>query len=53
MVAKFHEILHHCVQESSEGDTQAVPEFEQQLTKYLLEPRVPRSTDIFAYWHCS
>jgi len=27
--------------------------FDQQLLKYLEEVRVPRSTDIYGYWHCS
>lgn len=30
-----------------------LPQYEQQLTSYMNEPRVPRSTDIFQYWKCS
>ena len=26
---------------------------ETQLDKYLKAPRLPRSTDIYGYWHCS
>ncbi|XP_030075314.1 zinc finger BED domain-containing protein 4 [Microcaecilia unicolor] len=29
------------------------PVYEQQLAAYLKEPCVPRSTNIFGYWHCS
>jgi len=27
-----------------------VPLYEQQLTAYLTEPRVPRQTNIYSYW---
>lgn len=33
-----------------EDDT---PLYVQQLNAYLAEPRVPRGTNIYAYWHCS
>ncbi len=29
------------------------PSFEQQLSAYMNEPRVPRNTDIYAYWNNS
>ena len=31
----------------------AVPQYEQQLTAYLAEPRVPRQTNIYSYWNNS
>jgi hypothetical protein len=37
----------------SAGEPTNAPIFEQQLLKYLKEVRVPRSTDIYGYWHCS
>jgi hypothetical protein len=33
--------------------TASEPAYERQLEAYLKEPRVPRSTNIYAYWHCS
>lgn len=35
------------------SDTAQGLAYERQLDTYLLEPRLPRSTDIFGYWHCS
>jgi len=37
----------------SSGEHTDAPIFEQQLLKYLEEVRVPQSTDIYGYWHCS
>ena len=31
----------------------AVPQYKQQLTAYLAEPRVPRQTNIYSYWNNS
>ena len=39
--------------ETEAGETEQDPVYEQQLAAYLKEPRLPRSTDIFGYWHCS
>lgn len=40
-------------EESDAGDGELEPAYERQLAAYLQEPRLPRSTDIFGYWHCS
>jgi len=29
------------------------PPYERELTSYLRESRLPRSTDIYWFWHCS
>jgi len=29
------------------------PPYVQELNAYLSQPRVPRATNIYAYWHCS
>jgi len=40
--------------ESIEGSTgRVVPGYEQQLDAYLQQSRVPRTTDIYSYWHNS
>lgn len=33
--------------------TDTTPLYEQQLAAYMKEPRVPRTTNIYAYWHNS
>jgi hypothetical protein len=38
---------------SEDNETASEPAYERQLEAYLKEPRVPRSTSIYAYWHCS
>jgi len=35
------------------NDTEELPQYEQELASYLKEPRVSRTTDIYAYWHGS
>ncbi|CAL1532599.1 unnamed protein product [Lymnaea stagnalis] len=39
--------------ETADIKTHVVPLYEQQLNSYLKEPRMPLTTDIYAYWHCS
>jgi len=41
-------IVDHRKQTSS----QHIPKYEQQFATYLNQPRVPRTTDIYGYWHC-
>jgi hypothetical protein len=40
-------------EESDPGDGEQEPVYERQLAAYLKEPRLPRSTNIYGYWHCS
>lgn len=38
---------------SEDNETASEPAYERQLEAYSKEPRVPPSTNIYAYWHCS
>lgn len=45
---------HDSVSVVKQEETEAtIPHYEQQLLDYLREPRVPRSTNIYAFWNCS
>jgi len=40
-------------QTSPTDENETIPLYEQELTSYLKETRLPRSTDVYAFWHCS
>jgi len=46
--------VHDHLQLSSDSETTGnLPAYQQELENYLRETRLPRSTDIYAYWHNS
>ena len=40
-------------QPAAANEDEELPPYERELASYLRESRLPRSTDIYAFWHCS